>query len=172
MSDSTNDYLPQWMTVSHGLDIVERLLRLIEFVAALVLVLLFGIGVFDLILRLYERTVSGVITDPSAVIGLIDTVLLLFIIVELYKTVVAYAEESGMNKIVTIVLYTTIIAVARKFIIFRTGEYASVTDALMAAGAYGIIALGLGILLFAFQHYTIDKQPNDTQEENEEEQEE
>ncbi|TQQ82625.1 hypothetical protein EGH24_04010 [Halonotius terrestris] len=125
----------------------EELIRYIEVIAALVLVVLFGIGVFDLGLQIFGTAVSGTITDPLVVVGFIDTALLLFIIVEVYQTVVAYTRESETRRIVRLVIYTGVIAMVRKAIIFRTGEYADETAALMAAGAYTLIILGLAVLL-------------------------
>ena len=129
------------------LEISEELLRYIEVAAALVLVVLFGIGVFDLGLQIFESAIGGNITDPLVVVGFIDTALLLFIIVEVYQTVVAYTQESETRRIVRLVIYTGVIAMVRKAIIFRTGEYASEVAALMAAGSYTLIILGLAALL-------------------------
>jgi len=127
--------------------ISESLMRHVEVVAAMVLVLLFAIGVFDLGLQIFMSVVRGDITDPLVVVGFIDTALLLFIIVEVYQTVVAYTQESETRRIVRLVTFTGVIAMVRKAIIFRTDEYASVQDALLAAGAYTIIILGLAALL-------------------------
>ena len=113
------------------LEISEELLRYIEVAAALVLVVLFGIGVFDLGLQIFESAIGGNITDPLVVVGFIDTALLLFIIVEVYQTVVAYTQESETRRIVRLVIYTGVIAMVRKAIIFRTGEYASEVAALI-----------------------------------------
>jgi uncharacterized membrane protein (DUF373 family) len=129
------------------LEISEELLRYIEVAAALVLVVLFGIGVFDLGLQIFESAIGGNITDPLVVVGFIDTALLLFIIVEVYQTVVAYTQESETRRIVRLVIYTGVIAMVRKAIIFRTGEYATEVAALMAAGSYTLIILGLAALL-------------------------
>ncbi|MDS0278996.1 phosphate-starvation-inducible PsiE family protein [Halomicroarcula sp. S1AR25-4] len=125
----------------------EDLMRYVEVVAALVLVVLFAIGVFDLGLQIVQRALSGDITDPLVVVGFIDTALLLFIIVEVYQTVVAYTQESETRRIVRLVIYTGVIAMVRKAIIFRTGEYASERSALFAAAAYTLIILGLAALL-------------------------
>ena len=149
-----SDRIPEWITLENGIDVNERILRFVEYIASIVLIGLFAIGVFDLIIEIYELMRSGSILNPESVINLIDTVLLLFIIVELHKTVVAYATEKGLNKVVTIVVYTAIIAVARKFIIFRTGEYQSVEQALFAAGSYGLIAVTLAILMYALNRFT------------------
>ncbi|WP_128475985.1 phosphate-starvation-inducible PsiE family protein [Halorussus pelagicus] len=129
------------------LDMSESLIRYVEVVAALVLVVLFAIGVFDLGLQIFQTAVSGDITDPLVVVGFIDTALLLFIIVEVYETVVAYTQESNTRRIVRLVIYTGVIAMVRKAIIFRTGEYSSENAALLAATAYTIIILGLAVLL-------------------------
>ncbi|MBX0322507.1 phosphate-starvation-inducible PsiE family protein [Halomicroarcula sp. F13] len=125
----------------------EDLMRYVEVVAALVLVVLFAIGVFDLGLQIVQRALDGDITDPLVVVGFIDTALLLFIIVEVYQTVVAYTQEGETRRIVRLVIYTGVIAMVRKAIIFRTGEYPSEQAALFAAAAYTLIILGLAALL-------------------------
>lgn len=120
----------------------------IELAAASVFALLFAIGVLDLGLQILEAIRAGSITDPLVVIGFIDTGLLLLIIVEVYQTVIAYTEESDTRRIVRLVIYTGVIAMVRKAIIFRTGEYATTQDALFAALAYTVIIAGLvGLLL-------------------------
>jgi uncharacterized membrane protein (DUF373 family) len=129
------------------LAISEQLITYVEVVAALVLVVLFAIGVFDLGLQIFQSALSGNITDPLVVVGFIDTALLLFIIVEVYQTVVAYTQESETRRIVRLVIYTGVIAMVRKAIIFRTGEYANESAALLAAGSYTLIIFGLAALL-------------------------
>jgi uncharacterized membrane protein (DUF373 family) len=129
------------------LGVSESLIRYVEVIAALVLVLLFAIGVFDLTLQIFQSALRGDITDPLVVVGFIDTALLLFIIVEVYQTVVAYTQESETRRIVRLVIYTGVIAMVRKAIIFRTGEYSSEQAALTAAAAYTLIILGLAALL-------------------------
>ncbi len=125
----------------------EELIRYVEVIAALVIVLLFAIGVFDLGLQIFQSALSGRITDPLVVVGFIDTALLLFIIVEVYQTVVAYTQESETRRIVRLVIYTGVIAMVRKAIIFRTGEYANERAAILAAGSYTLIIVGLAVLL-------------------------
>ena len=125
----------------------EELIRYVEVIAALVIVLLFAIGVFYLGLQIFMSALDGRITDPLVVVGFIDTALLLFIIVEVYQTVVAYTQESDTRRIVRLVIYTGVIAMVRKAIIFRTGEYSDEQAALLAAGSYTLIILGLAALL-------------------------
>ena len=134
----------------------EELIRYVEVVAALVIVLLFAIGVFDLGLQIFMSALSGRITDPLVVVGFIDTALLLFIIVEVYQTVVAYTQESETRRIVRLVIYTGVIAMVRKAIIFRTGEYADEQAALLAAGSYTLIIVGLAGLLLVERRTRIE----------------
>jgi len=119
----------------------------VEMAAATVFALLFAVGVIDLSLQIVESVRTGAITDPTVVIGFIDTGLLLLIIVEVYQTVLAYVRVSETRRIVRLVVYTGVIAMVRKAIIFRTSEYATLQDALMAAVAYTVIVLGLVALL-------------------------
>jgi uncharacterized membrane protein (DUF373 family) len=126
----------------------SRFVHVVELVAAAVFALLFAIGVVDLMLQIAVAAREGQITDPLVVIGFIDTGLLLLIIVEVYETVIAYTEESETRRIVRLVIYTGVIAMVRKAIIFRVGEYPTTRDALFAAVAYTVIVFGLiGLLL-------------------------
>ena len=128
--------------------VMDRFVNLVELGAAALFALLFAVGVIDLALIIGSATLEGNITDPQVVIGFIDVGLLLLIIVEVYQTVVAYIRENDTRRIVRLVIYTGVIALVRKVIIFRTEEYASYQDALFVAIAYTILTLGLVALLY------------------------
>src|SRR6056297_2483507 len=130
-------------------EVTNRFVHGVELAAAALFALLFGIGVVDLAIQIAESVPTGEITDPNVVIGFIETGLLLLIIVEVYQTVVAYVEESDTRRIVRLVIYTGVIAMVRKAIIFRTGEYETLQDAMLAASSYAIIIFALVALLFA-----------------------
>jgi uncharacterized membrane protein (DUF373 family) len=134
--------------VDSALGYSERLIHLVEVVAAFVLVVLFAVGVADLSLQIVQSALSGRIVDPLVVVGFIDTALLLFIIVEIYQTVVAYTRESERREIVRLVLYTGVIALVRKAIIFRTEVYDSSSEAILAASSYALLLVGVGIVLY------------------------
>jgi len=137
--------------IERSVEASERLMRGIEVVAAYVLVILFAIGVLDLGGQIVGAVLDGSISDPLVVVGFIDTALLLFIIVEVYQTVVAYVRSNDTRRIVRLVILTGIIALVRKAIVFRTGEYTDETAALTAAGAYSLLILGLALLLYVSQ---------------------
>jgi uncharacterized membrane protein (DUF373 family) len=122
----------------------EQAMKWLELAAAYFLVALFAIGVFDLGLSLYYLLASGEFTDPDAVIDLIDTVLVLLIIVEVYQTVIAFSRD---EPVVRIVINAALIAIARKVISYRPSEFANIDEAFVAAGAYAIL---LGVLIAAF----------------------
>jgi len=122
-------------------------------VAAFVLVALFAIGVFDLALQILGEIQSGDISDPLVVIGFIDTALLLFIIVEVYQTVIAYARSDETARILRLVIFTGVIALVRKAIVFRTGEFDTKFEALLVASSYGLLTLVLSILLYVSYQY-------------------
>jgi len=131
-----------------AVDRMDGFVNVVEVAAGALFALLFAIGVFDLGLQIAQATLNGTITDPNTVIGFIDVGLLLLIIVEVYQTVVAYIKENNTRRIVRLVIYTGVIAVVRKVIIFRTSEYGSSGDALVVAIAYGVLTLGLVALLY------------------------
>jgi len=134
-------------------EVTDSFINVIEIIAAGVFAVLFAIGVGDLILQIWQAVARGDITDPLVVIGFIDTGLLLLIIVEVYQTVIAYTRESDTRVIVRLVIYTGVIAMVRKVIVFRTSEYASEADAALVALSYTIIIAGLVGLLLAERRY-------------------
>ncbi len=125
----------------------EQLLRVVEIIAAYVLVALFAIGVFDLLVILVDLVVSGAIFDPDAGIGqiiaIVDRALLLFIIVEIYQTVVAYTRDES---VVRIVIVAALIAVSRKIISFDTS--AAPEDLLLSAVAFAILLAAVVVALY------------------------
>lgn len=133
---------------------ISRFVKMVELAAAGLFALLFGIGVVDLAWQIVLTVPTGGITNPLVVIGFIETGLLLLIIVEVYQTVVAYIRQNDTRQIVRLVIYTGVIAMVRKVIIFRTSEYPTVNDALLAAVAYTVIILGLVSLLFVERKLT------------------
>jgi uncharacterized membrane protein (DUF373 family) len=146
------DPVPWADRVSGG---ISRFVQIVELAAAGLFALLFGIGVIDLAYQIALTVPTGGITDPLVVIGFIETGLLLLIIVEVYHTVVAYVKQNDTQQIVRLVIYTGVIAMVRKVIIFRTSEYATVNDALLAAIAYSVIILGLVSLLLVERKLTL-----------------
>lgn len=124
-------------------------MRWLVLVTAYFTLLLFLIGVFDLLLGLWGLIVTGRFTDPVAVIELLDTVLLLLIIVEVHRTLIAYARS---EPVVRTVIGAAIIAIAREIISFRIGEFDTVSDSLTAAGGFGILLIGLVIAYFAIRY--------------------
>lgn len=160
MSDGGDDLMDTQPETSLGSAAVDRIAGLtdsfvhgVELAAAAVFALLFAIGVVDLILQIVESIRVGNITDPQVVIGFIDTGLLLLIIVEVYQTVVAYTQENDTRVIVRLVIYTGVIAMVRKIIIFRTSEYETALDGILVASSYTIIIIGLVGLLLVEQIY-------------------
>ena len=113
------------------------------------LLLLFVIGLFDMLLSLYELLVSGRFTDPVAVVELLDTVLLLLIIVEVHRTLIAYVRE---EPVLRIVVSAAIIAVSREVISFRAADYATGQEALSVALAFAAL-----ILTLVFGYFLLDR---------------
>lgn len=124
--------------------------------AAYFLLLLFLIGLFDLFLSLYGLVVSGAIADPIAVVGLLDSVLLLLIIVEVHRTLVAYAKG---EPVLRIVVSASIIAVARSAISFRLEDYGTGQETVLAALAIAVLVLSLTVGYFLLDRVDIPGRP-------------
>lgn len=120
----------------------KDLLRWFVLTTTYFLLALFLIGLIDLGLGLFQLIVTGEFTDPVAVVSLIDTVLLLLIILEVHRTLIAYAAD---DPVLPIIVSAAIIAVARQIISFRVDEFGTTRNALPAA--LGLAALLLALVL-------------------------
>jgi len=118
----------------------EHIMQWLVLVTTYFLLFLFLIGVGDLLLGLYLLIVTGQFTDPIAVIDMLDTVLLLLIIVEVHRTLLAYARE---EPVIRIVVGAGIIAIAREIISFRIADFDTASGALTAAGSFAVLLLVL-----------------------------
>ena len=125
----------------------EDLMQWLVLGATYFLLLLFVIGVVDLFVGLYDLLVSGDFTKPVNVIGLLDTVLLLLIIVEVHRTLLAYARE---EPVIQIVVGAAIVAVAREIISFRLDDFGSGEgpEVFAAAAALGVLLVTLVVAYF------------------------
>ncbi|WP_204374401.1 phosphate-starvation-inducible PsiE family protein [Halolamina pelagica] len=135
----------------------DVLMDILELATAVIMIILFAIGVYDLGLKLVTLITSGEYTNPNAVLKIIDTALLLLIIVEIYRTVIAYVEDLN---ILPIVLNVALIAMSRKIISFRTGKYATKDDAIMAALAYGLLMVILIAAFYVIHHIQAETEFN------------
>ncbi|WP_280585290.1 phosphate-starvation-inducible PsiE family protein [Halorubrum sp. Boch-26] len=124
--------------------------------AAYFLLLLFLIGVFDLFLSLYQLLVAGNFTDPNEVVGLLDSVLLLLVIVEVHRTLLAYAKG---EPVLRIVVSASIIAVARRAISFRLEDYDTGQETVLAAIAIAVLVLALTLGYFLLDRVDIPDRP-------------
>jgi uncharacterized membrane protein (DUF373 family) len=120
--------------------------------AAYFLLILFLIGVFDLFVSLYLLIAAGDFTDPTEVVGLLDSVLLLLIIVEVHRTLVAHARG---QPVLRIVVSAAIIAASRRAISYRLDDYATGEEALLAAVAIGALVLALTVAYFLLDRVNV-----------------
>jgi len=124
--------------------------------AAYFLLLLFLIGVFDLFVSLFRLLVAGNFTDPVEVVGLLDSVLLLLIIVEVHRTLVAHARG---KPVLRIVVSAAIIAVARRAISFRLEDYGSGEETVLAALSIALLVLALTVGYFLLDRVSVPGRP-------------
>jgi uncharacterized membrane protein (DUF373 family) len=116
----------------------------LQTVIALILVVVLVIGVVNLISTFAKAALSlellGYKNAITLVSTTIDIVLYLFIVIELYRTIIAYVEAES---VVRAVIHAGLIAVVRQIIIFKPADAANVEEAFMTAGTYVLLLFGL-----------------------------
>ena len=105
------------------------------------------VGVATLLVAIGQSLLSVDRFELGTVVGLInstiDIILYLFIVVELYRTIIAYVDA---RNVVLAVVHAGLIAVVRQIITFKPSEYTA-RESLMLAGVYGLLLL---VLLVGF----------------------
>ncbi len=125
-------------------------------IAVLLALLLVG-GVVNLTLLLGRSVLAQdllLLEDTFTLIGdAIDLVLYLFIVVELYNTVVAYVEA---RSVVRAVVHAGIIGVTRQIITFKPDDYADAQATMLAAVAYALLLIALFV-----GFYVVHQEPDE-----------
>ena len=160
-SGETTDERPPGV-VEQGLarmvDVSETAMEVLELITGIVLVFMFAIGLYDLVAKILDSVRSGAAFEVSNVVGFIDTVLLLLIIVEVFRTVIAFSRE---ETIVGIIIDASLVAIARKVIGFRPDQYATTTDLLVNTVAIAVLLIAV-IVAFYVVRKTMEASTTDT----------
>ena len=125
-------------------DWLDRIVTILQAGIALFLVVVLLIGVINLLATFAQAALSVELLGYKNAVGLISTtidiVLYLFIVIELYKTIIAYVSA---RSVVRAVIHAGLIAVVRQIIIFKPDQLESTEAALMTAGVYVILLVAL-----------------------------
>ena len=130
-------------------DRLEDVVTVVQAGIALFLVVVLLVGVVNLVSTFVQAALSvellGYKNATNLISTTIDIVLYIFIVIELYRTIIAYVEAESVVKAV---VHAGIIAVIRQIITFKPGNVQNVETALMTAGVYVILLLGLFVGFF------------------------
>lgn len=139
--------------------VTERLDQVVTAVQtgiALFLVVVLLIGVVNLLSTFLQAAQSlellGYKNATTLISTTIDIVLYLFIVIELYRTIIAYVEAEN---VVRAVIHAGLIAVVRQIIIFKPGDADGPQNALLTTAVYVLLLLSL-LAGFYLVHNTPD----------------
>lgn len=115
----------------------DRLIVYIEGVVVALLTVLAVLGVVDIVVKMLEVTRADGFMTPEGITRTIDTVLVVFIVIELIRIALVYMNHQD---VVGTVLEAGLVAVVRKLVIFEGGD-----KMLEKAAALGILILAVGM---------------------------
>ena len=145
------------MEITAVADRLDQGVGVLQMIVAGLLAVMFVLGVLNFAVEIVRSILAGQAFTLSGVISLIsssiDIVLYLFIVVELYKTIIAYVEAEN---VVIAVIHAGLIAVVRQIITFDPAEYAGPTATLLGASVYALLLLAL-VVSFWIVHRRIDR---------------
>lgn len=115
----------------------DRLVVYIEGAVVVLLTVLAVLGVVDVVLKMLEVTQADGFMSPEGITRTIDTVLVVFIVIELIRIALSYMNHQD---VVGTVLEAGLVAVVRKLVIFEGGD-----NILPKALALSALILAVGI---------------------------
>lgn len=120
-----------------SIDTINRVVLYIEGAVTFLLVVLAALGVVDVVIKMFEVTRADGFMTPEGITRTIDTVLIVFIVIELIRIAIAYMQHKD---VVGTVLEAGLVAVVRKLVTFE-----STGQVLENAAALSILILAVGI---------------------------
>lgn len=116
---------------------LERIVHLVETVVGMLLVVMAVIGTIDVVIQMVRLFDAEGFLTPEGITRVLDTVLVVFIVVELFNIALAYLQR---RNVVPIVLEAGLVAVVRKLVVFESsGAY------LEKAAALAMLILAVGV---------------------------
>lgn len=115
----------------------------LERAIALLLVVIAALGAVDLVVEMFNAVSDKGYLTPDSILRVLDSVLVVFIVIELFNIALAYMKRKN---VIATVMEAGLVAVVRKLVIFETNADASYV--LMKAAALGILILAIGLTWF------------------------
>ena len=115
--------------------ILEKVVYIIEFVVAGILVILAAMSLYALGATVFANLTGGELFERELFIKTVSIVLEVFILVELFRIALAYMHHKN---VVPTVLEAALVAIARKFVMF---EPSTGLESLMYAGALALLLM-------------------------------
>ncbi|MHB1017657.1 MAG: phosphate-starvation-inducible PsiE family protein [Coriobacteriia bacterium] len=120
-----------------SIDTINRVVLYIEGAVTVLLVVLAALGAVDVVIKMLQVTRADGFMTPEGITRTIDTVLIVFIVIELIRIAIAYMQHKN---VVGTVLEAGLVAVVRKLVIFESTD-----QMLEKAIALSILILAVGV---------------------------
>ncbi|KAF0208049.1 MAG: phosphate-starvation-inducible PsiE family protein [Actinomycetota bacterium] len=119
--------------------LMHQAVELIERAIAVLLIVIAALGAIDLVVELYNAISEKGYLTPDSILRVLDSVLVVFIVIELFSIALAYMER---RNVIATVMEAGLVAVVRKLVIFETAGDAQYI--LMKAGALALLIVAVG----------------------------
>ena len=130
---------------------LNRIVLYIEGAVTALLVVLAALGVVDIVIKMLSVVRADGFMTPEGITRTIDTVLVVFIVIELIRIAVSYMRH---DNVIGTVLEAGLVAMVRKLVIFETGD-----KMLEKAAALGILILAVGVTWYLLRRAGLCEAP-------------
>lgn len=112
----------------------------LERAIAFLLVVIAALGAVDLVVEMFNAVSDKGYLTPDSILRVLDSVLVVFIVIELFNIALAYMKRKN---VIATVMEAGLVAVVRKLVIFETTGDAQYI--LMKAIALSVLILSIGL---------------------------
>ncbi len=121
-------------------DVMHKAVDMLERAITVLLVVMAALGIVDLVVEMYDAVTKTGFLTPEAIVRVLDSVLIVFIVLELFSIALAYLQR---RNVIGTVMEAGLVAVVRKLVIFETSGNAAYV--LMKGGALALLIIAVGV---------------------------
>lgn len=124
-------------------DLMHKVVDVLERAIAVLLVIMAALGIVDLVVEMITAVTKTGFLTPEAILRVLDSVLIVFIVLELFSIALAYLLRKN---VIGTVMEAGLVAVVRKLVIFETSGDAG--GVLMKGAALALLIIAIGVTWF------------------------
>lgn len=138
-------------------DLMHKIVDVLERAISVLLVVMAALGIVDLVVEMYAAVTKTGFLTPEAIVKVLDSVLIIFVVLELFNIALAYLQR---RDVIGTVMEAGLVAVVRKLVIFETSGDAAYV--LMKGAALALLTVAVGVTWYLLRRSGVSERQAET----------